>query len=151
MARQRRARNGAGELLEDPFRQQVEQLASFYGWLSYHTHDSRRSAPGFPDNVMVRGPELLFVEFKTDKGRIRPEQQAWLEALASVGSAVDQVRPRPAPGEQWPLGPCVEAHVWRPRDFDEIHARLARGVHQHPLIDSPTLPPPAAPTQQEAP
>lgn len=26
--------------------------------------------------------------------------------------------------------PAVEVHVWRPRDFDELHARLARGRHR---------------------
>lgn len=115
---------------EAAFQQQVLQLAGFYGWLSYHTHDSRRSQPGFPDLVLVRGPELLFVELKTDKGRVRPEQQVWLQALTVIQSAVCRIRLDSGGGEL----PAVEAHLWRPKDFDELHARLARGQHQQPVL-----------------
>ena len=34
----------------------VVELAKRFGWLLYHTHNSRRSASGFPDLVMVRPP-----------------------------------------------------------------------------------------------
>jgi hypothetical protein len=51
--------------------------------LTYHTHDSRRSHPGWPDLVIVepRSGALLFVELKTNTGRLSPAQQAWLHAL----------------------------------------------------------------------
>jgi hypothetical protein len=56
----RRARNQDGELRESVFQDQIVGLARFYGWdRVYHTHDSRRSHPGFPDLVLVRGPELV--------------------------------------------------------------------------------------------
>jgi VRR-NUC domain len=92
---------------EAAFQQQVVQLAGFYGWnLVYHTHDSRRSNKGWPDLVICRAPEIVFVELKGDKTRVRPEQKAWLAALAACG---------------------LEAYLWRPNDFDDLHARLARG------------------------
>ena len=92
---------------EAHFQQQITQLAAYYGWRAYHTHDSRRSQAGFPDLTLVRDGELLFAELKAEKGRVRPEQQEWLAALQAVQA--------------------VETYLWRPSDFDAILARLARG------------------------
>jgi hypothetical protein len=86
----------------------VLKLAALYGWtLTYHTYDSTRSNPGWPDLVLHRPPgELLVVELKSDKGRVKPAQQEWLAALACSG---------------------VETAVWRPRDLDDVvHPRLKR-------------------------
>lgn len=94
---------------EKDFQRQVVELADYCGWLCYHTHDSRRSAPGFPDLVLTRPPRLVFAELKTEKGRIRPEQSVWLEALASCTEP-------------------PESYLWRPRDLGEIQALLKRGA-----------------------
>lgn len=103
---------------EAAFQQQVEQLAGFYGWtLQYHTHDSRRSQPGFPDLVLLRPPEALFVELKGVATRVTREQRVWLDALQDCG---------------------LEVYLWRPKDFDAMHARLARGRTQvQPLYREP--------------
>ncbi len=75
----------------------VVDAADLGGWLVYHTHDSRRSRPGFPDLVMVRGDELIMVELKSAKGRIRPDQQAWIDALSKIDKlTVAIVRPAEA-------------------------------------------------------
>lgn len=92
---------------EKAWQEQVVQLAALYGWKHYHPFDSRRSVSGWPDLVLVRPPELLIVELKTDRGRIRPPQQEWLDALAMCG---------------------VEVAVWRPRDFEQVHDRLRRAA-----------------------
>ncbi len=95
-------------IAEKAFQAQVIDLAHLSGWLCYHPHDSRRSAPGFPDLVLVRQPRLLFCELKSEEGRIRPEQRTWLEALTD----------------------CVEApetYLWRPRDLGEIQVLLKKG------------------------
>lgn len=95
---------------EAHFQTQVENLASLYGWtLQYHTRDSRRSQPGFPDLVLVRTPEILFWELKGEKTRVRPEQKVWIAALMACG---------------------LEAAILRPADWDEINARLSRGRHR---------------------
>ncbi len=100
----------ASRASEAHFQRQVEQLAGFYGWgLRYHTFDSRRSAKGFPDLVLVRPPELLIVELKGERTRVTAEQREWLDALELCG---------------------LEVHLWRPSDFDDLHARLARGRHR---------------------
>jgi len=70
----------------------LEQM-KWMGWLVYHTHDSRRSQPGFPDVVAVRGSRHMFVEFKREKGKIRTEQHQWLNQLADAHGEVYLVRP----------------------------------------------------------
>lgn len=134
---------------EAAFQAQVMQLARFYGWRVAHFHDSRREvvhkgkrqlvgdrdAAGFLDLVLVRTVELLFVELKGEKTRITPEQQAWIAALEQVERSVLAARQALFAGKDldcWPDVPLpsVEVWLWRPSDFDELHARLARGRHQ---------------------
>jgi len=82
----------------------VEELARLEGWIAYHTYDSRRSQPGFPDLVLVRFPRLIFAELKSEKGRVRPEQQMWLDNLKKVRK--------------------VGTYLWRPSDWDTIASTL---------------------------
>ena len=49
----------------------------------YHTHDSRRSEPGFPDVVAVVGRVVWAVECKTSTGKLSGPQTRWLNALAA--------------------------------------------------------------------
>lgn len=71
---------------EKQIQQGLIDTAGMTGWLSYHTFDSRRSAPGFPDLVLVHAKrgELAFVECKGPRGILSPEQQEWLAALESI-------------------------------------------------------------------
>jgi hypothetical protein len=78
----------------------VRDVAQAFGWRRYHTWLAKHSSAGFPDEVLVRPPRLLFVELKAERGTLRPDQEAWLEALRAV--------------------PGVEVYVWRPSDMDEI-------------------------------
>lgn len=96
---------------EAELQQLVLDVASAYGVLAYHTHDSRRSQPGFPDLVLVGSTGVLYVELKSTKGRLSPMQIYWLNALHEAGQ---------------------RAQVWRPADWpttivDELKAlgRLA--------------------------
>lgn len=87
----------------------VRGLAAAFGWMAYHTHDSRRSEPGFPDVVMVRGHRVLYRELKTRRGRVTPVQSAWLGALLDAG---------------------CDAGVWRPGDlFDGVISKELGGKH----------------------
>lgn len=92
---------------EGHFQSRLLDLAAFYGWtLGYHTHDSRRSPSGWPD--LVLGHEqwrlTLFVELKTEDGKVSPAQQRWIDQLQRSGHF---------------------ARVWRPSDWPEIEAVLA--------------------------
>lgn len=85
---------------ERVFQRRVEELARMGNWSLYHTYDSRRSHPGFPDLVLVRGERLIFAELKTERGRTTPEQLAWLSELANVTR--------------------VETYLWRPSNRDRV-------------------------------
>jgi len=89
-------------ITEREFQAQVVQLARLCGWLVYHTHDSRRSAAGFPDLVLVR-ETVLFVELKVPPNRLSPDQTAWVERLRGAGQA---------------------ACVWTPDQWGEIELTL---------------------------
>jgi len=85
----------------------VRRLAQLRGWMTYHTHDSRRSEPGFPDLVMVsaRQRRVLYAELKTATGKTTAAQDQWIAALAAAG---------------------VEVYLWRPADLQHaIPAALA--------------------------
>jgi hypothetical protein len=65
----------------------VLELAGYYRWRHFHPYDMRRSDPGWPDLVLCRPPDLVFVELKTDRGRLRTEQVEWLGLLRGCASA----------------------------------------------------------------
>lgn len=100
----------AKNMPEKVFQATIIGAAMRQGWLVYHTFDSRRSQPGFPDLVLVH-PEAgkcLFRELKTQTGKTTPKQDEWLTALTHAG---------------------LDAAVWRPADwFDNtIDAQLIPG------------------------
>ncbi len=62
----------------------VIKWAKLHGWKVYHTHDSRRSEPGFPDLLMIRNDQALAIELKSQKGKLTEAQIDWLTAFASI-------------------------------------------------------------------
>ena len=97
---------GAAPVSEKALLETIREAAAWANWACYHTHDSRRSEPGFPDLVLVRDGEMLAWELKSESGRVTAEQQQWLDRFAAV--------------------PGVEAAVVRPADLDWALARLTR-------------------------
>ena len=89
-------------MTEKQFQSKVITLAKTLGWKMYHTYDSRRSEPGFPDLVLVKN-KVLFRELKTDTGKLRTEQKEWGDALTAAG---------------------CDFKVWRPRDMTSIILEL---------------------------
>jgi len=89
---------------ERDFQQVITDLAQYCGWCYYHTHDSRRSNPGWPDCAIWRPGRFMLRELKTDKGRLSAAQTVVLAGLRDAG---------------------VDADVWRPRDLDRIRVELA--------------------------
>ena len=82
----------AAPLTERAFQARVLDLAKLYGWMVFHPYSSRRSTAGFPDLVLARHGQVLFVELKTDTGQLSVAQRQWRDALP-------------------------DARCWRPRDW----------------------------------
>ena len=82
------------KMTEKQLQAAVTEAAALGGWLSYHTFDSRKSQPGFPDLVLVhprRG--VLYAELKTDTGRMTDPHRKWMNALSEAGAAWRLIRP----------------------------------------------------------
>lgn len=92
---------------EAAFQRRVIDTARLYGWRVHHARPARTAQgwrtpvtgdAGYVDLTMARRGRLLLVELKAELGRLRPEQQVWLDELRTV--------------------PGLEIHVWRPSDWD---------------------------------
>ena len=99
---------------ERQFTSAIRREAELADWeLIYHTHNSQRSDPGFPDLVLIRDKRLVFAELKYDRGyedwdirtkrkaTISTEQKRWLDGLSRVDG--------------------IEVYLWRfPTDVNKI-------------------------------
>jgi hypothetical protein len=112
------ARASAPELSEAAFQRRILDFARLTGWIVYHTHDSRKSEPGFPDLVGVNAEQqrIIYVELKSDRGRLTGPQRRWLDKLARAGA---------------------ETAMWRPADWDEAVAVLRGKLLPVPSPDKP--------------
>lgn len=99
------------DLTEAVFQRRIRTLCTLLGVRVYHTHDSRRSDPGFPDLVILGPAGVVFAELKTNRGRVRPEQREWLDDLTRAGLA---------------------AYLWRPADWLHINEVLHDLAHPDP-------------------
>ncbi len=100
-------------MTENQLQTQVLALARYYGWETYHTHDSRRSNAGWPDLVLIKVPRVLFIELKSFRGSLRPEQRGWLYQLRECGCEVTVWRPPDIDGAVVrALGPKQERLTW---------------------------------------
>jgi len=96
-------------ICEADLQQAVIDLAHLLRWRVAHFRPAmtrgRWSTPvsgdgaGFPDLVLVRGGRVIFAELKAAKGRLRPEQEVWLDALRAAD------------------GPTLSTYTWRPDDW----------------------------------
>lgn len=104
------------DVTEKEWQAQLVSLARTLGFKHvYHTHDSRKSASGFPDLVLIR-ERVVFIECKREKGKLTETQAAWILALNAAGA---------------------EVYVARPRDLDNLAVLLAhRGRPQDVYANS---------------
>jgi hypothetical protein len=86
--------------LEKVFMGEITKLAGLTGWLCYHTYDSRRSNPGFPDLVMVKRPKVIFAELKSASGKLSAKQPKWKDVLEAC--------------------PGISYYLWTPQHWQEI-------------------------------
>ena len=90
----------------------VEDLLDTYGWHWVHfrpgwTEKGWRTAitgtKGFPDYVAMRQNRLVFIELKSEQGKLSDEQRDW---------------------QAWLHLTCAEVNVARPSDFDLLQEAL---------------------------
>ena len=90
-------------------------LAHTCNWKSMHVRPSRvagdrwataTSIAGWPDLTLLGHGRALFVELKSEKGRLRPEQLEVIALLRAAG---------------------LDARIWRPSDWASIEATLTGG------------------------
>jgi len=103
MTPEKAQRLAARAMLERDLQRHLAQACRTLGLRHYHTHDSRRSDPGFPDSIIV-GRRVIAVELKRQTEHPSPEQVAWLDAIGDASCPSCGDRP-------------IRAHVWRPSDW----------------------------------
>lgn len=82
----------ADAMLEADFQQKVIERCDALGIRWYHVNDSRRDNPGMPDLILV-GKVVAYVELKSAKGKLRPEQEAFMTDLEKANAHVLLWRP----------------------------------------------------------
>lgn len=97
---------------EKDWQSRVTEYATLRGWTWAHFRPAQNKngvwrtamagTPGYPDLTLVRD-RVIFVELKTDVGRMKPTQVDWLTKLRSAGA---------------------EAYVLRPSDWDQVQELL---------------------------
>ena len=80
-------------MTESDLSRAVLDMARLFKWLPYHSWTSIHSAAGFPDWVFVRPPRVLFVELKSEVGKLTPAQANWIAALRDCPVEVAVIRP----------------------------------------------------------
>jgi hypothetical protein len=113
----RTARLALPQMTETELLGSIRTLATLTGWLSYHTHDSRHSEPGFPDLVLAstRQGRLIIAELKDATRKATDEQRKWLATLSAIG---------------------IETALWRPAQWhDGTIQRALKGERLTPYTD----------------
>lgn len=116
---------------EDELFENVRDYCKAGGWWMYHTHDSRKSTPGWPDVVALRAGTLLIAELKRQREQPTPPQTLVIGLLRDV---VDSVRGNAlrsghtAGTEDLP----VQVYVWRPSDLPDIQRILLSPPYRWP-------------------
>ena len=103
-------------MTEAQWQARVLDLAKLCGWRVAHFRPARTATGwrtaveadgvGYPDLTMVRDGRLLFVELKSETGRVATSQREWLSELSAV--------------------PGLEVYLWRPSDWAKVQQVLAR-------------------------
>ena len=82
----------ADKMMESDFQDQVIARCEALGLRVWHDEDSRRNRAGLPDLIVV-GTTTVFIELKSMRGKLRPEQEAFMTDLYEAGTQVLLWRP----------------------------------------------------------
>jgi hypothetical protein len=80
----------------------VIEMAQLFGWLCHHGRASQSKSGrwstavqgdvGFPDLVLARAGEVLFIELKSANNRLTQPQECWQAALGALVWRPEQLR-----------------------------------------------------------
>jgi hypothetical protein len=97
---------------------QVLAYARLMGWRAHHDNATNaprrcsacgslrrlpRNAPGMLDLILIRRPRIVWVELKSQRGRLSDDQRCWLDDLRACGQ---------------------EVYIWRPSDWPAVERIL---------------------------
>lgn len=90
-------------MTEKELQSAIVDVLDAYGWRFAHFRPAQAQSGnwmtamqghiGYPDITAVKGVKILFIELKSEKGKVRPEQDDWLTDLADAYLGVHLVRP----------------------------------------------------------
>ena len=79
----------ANAMTEKQLQANVMDALHKFGWITYHTYDSRKSTAGFPDIIAIRRERGMAIELKRQNHKTSSkrmtEQLAWLAAFDLAG------------------------------------------------------------------
>ncbi len=76
---------GKTDRLEREFAAEAIAALRAAGWFCAQVENQKRVKSGFSDWVCIRRGRVVFLEFKTPKGRQRPEQVAFMNEVRAHG------------------------------------------------------------------
>lgn len=71
----------------------VIDMCKIFGIACYHTYNSQRSAPGWPDLALCGARRFITRELKSEYGKVTPEQEHWGWMLRQAGIGWEVWRP----------------------------------------------------------
>lgn len=147
-------------MTEDELLQAITDAASYLGWRWHHIRRSDQALQmgdgGFPDLVLARDGVVLFLELKTEAGRLSYDQERWVSAInGPIDPAIARVvRPHnldliirelrglgSGPPEAWAQLPgqttldevaLMRAHGMTPAEFDLLQRGVDSPTHETP-------------------
>ena len=86
----------AATMSEADLEEAVRSTCASLGIRRFHHYSSRRTEPGWPDDVLIGAHGVLFRELKAPRGHVSDAQQSTLDSLSGNG---------------------LNAGLWRPADW----------------------------------
>lgn len=90
-------------MTEKDLERAIAEMARFLGFMVFHARPAQSNkgwrtpvaydGKGFPDLLLVGNERVIFLEIKTDVGRVSPDQSRWSEQIIQSGGEYFLLRP----------------------------------------------------------
>lgn len=78
---------------ERDFQRAVTEAAGYLGWVCVHFPAMQMNPSGWPDLICFKDGRTEIMELKTERGKLGPRQEEWLDRLREAGMSVNVFRP----------------------------------------------------------